>query len=128
MCWSPAATGAPYQIHIDHRALGEAVIDAICMARDHLYLPGLTAVGLAAHSPRHLLLWESGWADYFHDITAHFEQKQRAIACYASLLGERSPNWERPTRLASGKPARASAWPMRRRFITWPCRIWPWRM
>jgi LmbE family N-acetylglucosaminyl deacetylase len=85
---------APYQIHIDHRALGAAVIDAICMARDHLYLPGLTAVGLAAHSPRHLLLWECGWPNYHHDITTHFEQKRAAIACYPSLLGERSPEWE----------------------------------
>lgn len=86
---------APYQIHLDHRALGTAVVDAICMARDHLYLPGLTAVGLAAHSPRHLLLWEAGWPDYFHDITPAFDKKREAIACHSSLLGERSPNWER---------------------------------
>ena len=85
---------APYQIHIDHRALGEAVIDAICLARDHLYLPALTAVGLKAHSPTHLLLWEAGWADYFHDITETFELKRQAVACFTSLLSERSPKWE----------------------------------
>lgn len=85
---------APYQIHLDHRALGTAVVDAICMARDHLYLPGLTAVGLAAHSPEHLLLWEAGWPDYYHDITPTFAQKREAIARHSSLLGERSPGWE----------------------------------
>jgi LmbE family N-acetylglucosaminyl deacetylase len=84
----------PYQVHIDHRALGTAVIDALCMARDHLYLPGLTAAGLAAHSPKHLLLWEAGWPDYYHDITGSFEQKRAAVACHQSLLGERSPQWE----------------------------------
>jgi LmbE family N-acetylglucosaminyl deacetylase len=85
---------SPYQIHIDHRALGTAVIDAICFARDHLYLPGLTAVGLSDHAPGHLLLWEAGWPDYFHDITEHFDLKRKAVACHASLLGERSLEWE----------------------------------
>jgi LmbE family N-acetylglucosaminyl deacetylase len=85
---------AAYQVHVDHRALGTAVIDAICFARDHLYLPGLTAVGLAAHSPQHLLLWEAGWPDYYHDISDYFEQKRAAVACHSTLLNQRHPTWE----------------------------------
>jgi len=41
----------PYQLHPDHRAVGITVCDAIVAARDHLFLPAQTAIGLEAFEP-----------------------------------------------------------------------------
>jgi LmbE family N-acetylglucosaminyl deacetylase len=36
----------PYLLHPDHRVVGLTTCDAIVAARDHLFLPGQTAIGL----------------------------------------------------------------------------------
>lgn len=81
----------PYQLHPDHRAVGITVCDAIVAARDHLFLPGQTAIGLEAVEPDELYLWGAAEPDYFEDITKTIDLKLEALAQHKSQL--RRPNW-----------------------------------
>lgn len=83
----------PYMIHPDHRAAGLAACDAIVAARDHLFLPAMTAIGLEPFAPSELYLWGTDAADYFEDITETIERKIQAIACHRTQL-EHMSDWE----------------------------------
>jgi len=81
----------PYQLHPDHRAVGIAAVDAIVAARDHLFLPGQTAIGLEASVTAELYLWGSEWPDYYEDITETLELKLEALSKHTSQLTR--PDW-----------------------------------
>jgi LmbE family N-acetylglucosaminyl deacetylase len=81
----------PYLLHPDHRAVGVTVCDAIVAARDHLFLPGQTAIGLEAVEPDELYLWGAAEPDYFEDITETINLKLDALSRHQSQL--RRPNW-----------------------------------
>jgi LmbE family N-acetylglucosaminyl deacetylase len=81
----------PYQLHPDHRAVGITVCDAIVAARDHLFLPGQTAIGLEACEPAELYLWSAAEPDYLEDITETIDQKLEVIAEHKSQM--RNPDW-----------------------------------
>jgi LmbE family N-acetylglucosaminyl deacetylase len=81
----------PYQLHPDHRAVGITVCDAIVAARDHLFLPGQTAIGLEAVEPCELCLWGAAEPDHFEDISETIELKLDALSKHESQL--RRPNW-----------------------------------
>jgi LmbE family N-acetylglucosaminyl deacetylase len=81
----------PYQLHPDHRAVGFTVCDAIVAARDHLFLPGQTAIGLDAVEPNELYLWGAAEPDYFEDVTNTIDLKMEALTQHKSQL--RRPNW-----------------------------------
>jgi LmbE family N-acetylglucosaminyl deacetylase len=81
----------PYQLHPDHRAVGITVCDAIVAARDHLFLPGQTAIGLEAVEPAELYLWGAAEPDYVEDITETIDLKLEALSKHCSQL--RRPNW-----------------------------------
>ncbi|MFZ5917538.1 MAG: PIG-L deacetylase family protein [Chloroflexota bacterium] len=81
----------PYQLHPDHRAVGITTCDAIVAARDHLFLPGQTAIGLEAVEPEELYLWGAAEPDYFEDISETLEVKLEALTQHESQL--RRPNW-----------------------------------
>jgi len=81
----------PYQLHPDHRAVGITVCDAIVAARDHLFLPGQTSIGLEAVEPCELYLWGAAEPDHLEDISETIEQKLEALSKHASQL--RRPNW-----------------------------------
>lgn len=81
----------PYQLHPDHRAVGMTTCDAIVAARDHLFLPGQTAIGLEAVEPADLFLWGAAEPDYFEDITGTIELKLEALSQHKSQLSR--PNW-----------------------------------
>ena len=77
--------------HVDHRAVGIAVRDAIYPAvRDHLYYPEHTAEGLPAHQVNEMLLAGSEDPDYHVDISGYVETKIEAVLSHASQLGGRS--------------------------------------
>jgi LmbE family N-acetylglucosaminyl deacetylase len=86
----------PYLLHPDHRAVGITVCDAIVAARDHLFLPGQTAIGLEAVEPAELYLWGAAEADYFEDITQTIDLKLDALSKHKSQL--RRPNWQQRIR------------------------------
>ncbi len=81
----------PYQLHPDHRAVGITVCDAIVSARDHLFLPGQTAIGLEPFEPAELYLWVPAEADYIEDITETMDLKLEVIAQHKSQM--RNPDW-----------------------------------
>jgi len=81
----------PYLLHPDHRAVGITVCDAIVAARDHLFLPGQTAIGLEAVEPAELYLWGAAEPDHFEDISETIDLKLEALSQHESQL--RRPNW-----------------------------------
>lgn len=81
----------PYLLHPDHRAVGITVCDAIVAARDHLFLPGQTAIGLEAVEPAVLYLWGAAEPDCFEDIAETIDLKLEALSKHQSQL--RRPNW-----------------------------------
>jgi LmbE family N-acetylglucosaminyl deacetylase len=81
----------PYLLHPDHRAVGITVCDAIVAARDHLFLPGQTAIGLEAVEPAELYLWGAAEPDHFEDISHTIDIKLEALSRHQSQL--RRPNW-----------------------------------
>jgi LmbE family N-acetylglucosaminyl deacetylase len=74
----------PYMLHPDHRAVGFAVVDGVVNARDHLYMPGLSEIGLRLWRPHTLYLWRADRPDYTEDIGETLDAK------IASLYEHRS--------------------------------------
>ena len=81
-----------YQIQKDHRTVGMTVVDAIVAARDHLFLPAQTAIGLEPFEIARLFLWSAQKADYFEDITEFIEVKLKALSRHKSQVCIHS-NW-----------------------------------
>lgn len=75
-----------YMIHPDHRLTGLAVWRAIVAARDHIYLPEMTAIGLGAHHTKNLLLTYPEEANFFVDIGGTFGLKVKALCCHRSQI------------------------------------------
>jgi LmbE family N-acetylglucosaminyl deacetylase len=82
-----------YQIHPDHRAVGIATGDAIVSARDHLFLPAMTAIGLEAFAPSELYLWGPEEPDYYEDISETIDRKIAAVAAHKTQLAQMG-EWE----------------------------------
>jgi len=96
----------PYQLHPDHRAVGITVCDAIVAARDHLFLPAQTAIGLEAFEPTELYLWGAAEPDYFEDITETIDLKLEVLAQHQSQVCT-IPNWRERIRqwaVSTGAP------------------------
>jgi LmbE family N-acetylglucosaminyl deacetylase len=81
----------PYLLHPDHRAVGITVCDAIVSARDHLFLPAQTAIGLKPFEPAQLYLWGAAEPDYVEDITETIDLKLEVIAEHKSQM--RNSDW-----------------------------------
>ncbi len=76
-----------YINHPDHRAAGQATLDAIFpLARDHLSFPELLAEGLEPHKVKTVLLMRFQPDNFFVDITSVIEQKLRALSAHASQM------------------------------------------
>lgn len=98
----------PYQLHPDHRAVGFATVDAVVVARDHLFLPAFLEVELAPHAPLELYFTFPAAPDHVVDITDVMEQKLEALANHHSQLGH-IPEWRdniklMASKLAEGRP------------------------
>jgi len=80
--------------HTDHRAVGEAVIDAVYpLARDHLSFPALAAEGYEPHRVSDILLMQEPLftafpktANYFVDISTTFDAKIESLAAHKSQI------------------------------------------
>ncbi len=96
-----------YMLHPDHRAVGFAVIDGIVSARDHLYMPGLSQIGISVWRPKSLYLWSAEQSDYTEDITDTLEMKIAALTRHHSQLDGNDGWAERVIRRArdAGKAA-----------------------
>jgi len=94
----------PYQLHPDHRAVGFATVDAVVVARDHLFLPALLELELHAHAPLELYFTFSPTPDYVVDITDVMEKKLEALEKHQSQL-KSIPDWREKIKLMSSKLA-----------------------
>jgi LmbE family N-acetylglucosaminyl deacetylase len=84
-----------YLNHPDHRAAGEATLDAVYpAARDRMTFPELLAEGLEPHKVREVYLAGAAAPDVAIDITDHMETKLAALRAHASQLGEWDPREE----------------------------------
>lgn len=78
-----------YVNHPDHRAVGQATLDAIYpTARDHLNYPEHLADGLEPHKVKTVLLTGAVSPDYFVDISDVFELKLAALAEHKSQISD----------------------------------------
>lgn len=80
--------GGFYPNHPDHRAAGDAAVDAMFpSARDRLTFPELLADGLEPHKVSQLWLGSPTEADTWVDIEEVLELKKQALLCHPSQLG-----------------------------------------
>lgn len=80
-----------YLNHPDHRAAGQAALDAAFPAAGNpSAFRGLLAEGLEAHKVKEVWLYFTGGqhVNHFVDITETLEQKVAALAAHASQLGD----------------------------------------
>lgn len=77
-----------YPNHPDHRATGDATVDAVFpAARDRLTFPQLLAEGLEPHKVRELWLGASTSPNHWVDIEPVLEQKIAALGMHESQVG-----------------------------------------
>lgn len=73
--------------HPDHRAAGQAVLDAVYpLARDHLSFPELLAEGFEPHKVKTVLLANFEQSNFAVDISGTFTQKLEALAAHTSQI------------------------------------------
>lgn len=82
-----------YMLHPDHRAVGFGVIEAVVSARDHLFMPGLSQIGITVWRPEALFLWGAETPDHFEDVSDFVEQKMRALQEHHTQIDE-SDKWQ----------------------------------
>lgn len=71
--------------HPDHRAAGQAVLDAVFpLARDRLTFPELEAEGLQPHKVATVLMVDFDSATYYEDITDVYPLKEAALNTHPS--------------------------------------------
>ncbi len=81
-----------YLNHPDHRAAGEATLDAVYpAARDRMTFPELLAEGLEPHKVKEVYLADAKDPDVAIDITDFLETKLAALRAHASQMGEWDP-------------------------------------
>ncbi len=88
--------------HPDHRATGQAALDAIFpLARDHLSFPDLIDEGYEPHKVVTLLLTNYDEPNYFEDITDFYEKKLCAILAHESQFKDKDFMTDRMEQMSS---------------------------
>ena len=90
ICFDPTARFMfdSYPNHPDHRASGDATVDAIFpSARDRLTFPELLSDGLGPHKVKQLWMGGSENANVWVDIGETMEQKKEALLAHPSQIG-----------------------------------------
>jgi LmbE family N-acetylglucosaminyl deacetylase len=81
--------GTDYINHPDHRAVGQAALDAVFpTARDRLQFPEHESEGLLAHKVLDVFMWGSLSPNYFVDISAGFDKKIESLLRHTSQVGK----------------------------------------
>ena len=75
-----------YNLHPDHRALGISVTDAIVAARDHLFLPALSVIGLEPHHTPNALFARAENPNFFVDIEKTLDDKIESTMLHKSQM------------------------------------------
>ena len=77
----------PYQLHPDHRAAGQAALDAIYAAREWHVFPEQLIGDVEPWRVAEAYLFWTGNADYWEDITDCIDARISALARHASQVG-----------------------------------------
>jgi LmbE family N-acetylglucosaminyl deacetylase len=94
ICQDPTVqfVGTGYLNHPDHRAAGQATLDAIYpSARDRMTFPELLAEGLEPHKVREIYVTGTDTANIWVDITEHYQTKVASLRAHASQVGDWDP-------------------------------------
>ncbi|MBN1976221.1 MAG: PIG-L family deacetylase [Anaerolineae bacterium] len=78
----------PYQLHPDHRAAGQAALDAIYAAREWTIFPEQLVGDVEPWRVKEAYLFWTDNADYWEDITCCIDTRISALARHASQVGE----------------------------------------
>ena len=78
-----------YQIHPDHRAVGQTALDAVAAARDRTYYPEQLVDGLTEHRVHNVYFFSTDAPNYTVDISGTIEKKIAALLCHRSQIGSR---------------------------------------
>jgi len=84
-----------YQLHPDHRAAGEAALDAVYAARERLIFPEQLVDGVAVCRPKAVFLFWTENADYWVDVSQTIGKRIAALKQHASQVGHRDDMEER---------------------------------
>ena len=77
-----------YQLHPDHRAAGQAALDAIYAAREWYIFPEQMVDHADPWHVREAFLFWTDQPDYWEDISQHVETRIAALAQHASQVGQ----------------------------------------
>jgi LmbE family N-acetylglucosaminyl deacetylase len=75
-----------YQIHPDHRAVGQTALDAVAAARDHMYYPDQLTDGLREHRVHNVYCFATDQPNYYVDITTTLDRKIEALLAHTSQI------------------------------------------
>jgi LmbE family N-acetylglucosaminyl deacetylase len=75
-----------YQIHPDHRAVGQTALDAVAAARDHMYYPEQLSDALSEHRVHNVYFFATDNPNYYVDITDVIETKIAALLAHTSQI------------------------------------------
>ena len=90
--------------HTDHRAAGQATIDAVFpLARDRLTFSELEKEGLKPHNVNKLYLVNFDNHNEVVDISKTIETKLKALECHKSQISKSSLGWVRKMGQMTGK-------------------------
>ena len=78
-----------YQIHPDHRAVGQTALDAVAAARDPMYYPEQLIDGLTEHRVHNVYFFATDNPNYYVDITETIERKIAAMLAHTSQIARR---------------------------------------
>jgi LmbE family N-acetylglucosaminyl deacetylase len=92
-----------YQLHPDHRAAGQAALDAIYAAREWYIFPEQLVGDVEPWRVKEAYLFWTGNADYWEDITCCIDTRISALARHASQVGENNERLAERIRERSSK-------------------------
>jgi LmbE family N-acetylglucosaminyl deacetylase len=75
-----------YQIHPDHRAVGQTTLDAVAAARDHLYYPEQLGDEVREHRVHNIYCFATDYPNHYVDITSTIDLKIEALLCHSSQI------------------------------------------
>jgi LmbE family N-acetylglucosaminyl deacetylase len=75
-----------YEIHPDHRAVGECALDALASARMPMYFPEQLNEAIVEHRLRQVYLFSTDQPNFWVDVSDFFEKKLEALHCHVSQM------------------------------------------
>lgn len=78
-----------YQVHPDHRAIGQTTLDAIADARMPMCYPEQITGDVRDHRVSDVYFFSTEHPNHWVDITATIDKKIAALACHVSQVGDR---------------------------------------